>query len=110
MFLNRICMTPLTANLGDVNTTVCHPETTTTHGRLNQVDRDLIEIGKNLIRISVKLESIKDIKADCERGYQASKATVTSHRHRLKVSAVDGRSNELLRLDADLTVKQIINE
>jgi O-succinylhomoserine sulfhydrylase len=69
-FLNGTCMMSLTANLGDVKTTVCHPETTT-HGRLSQADRDLMGIGENLIRISTGLEAIEDIKADCERGFQS---------------------------------------
>ena len=69
-FLNGTCMMSLTANLGDVKTTVCHPGTTT-HGRLSQADRDLMGIGENLIRISTGLEAIEDIKADCERGFQS---------------------------------------
>jgi O-succinylhomoserine sulfhydrylase len=69
-FLNGTCMMSLTANLGDVKTTVCHPATTT-HGRLDRADRQLMGIGENLIRISVGLESVEDIKTDCERGFQA---------------------------------------
>ncbi len=60
----------LTANLGDVKTTVCHPATTT-HGRLDQADRELMGIHDNVIRIAVGLESVDDLKADCERGFQA---------------------------------------
>ncbi|MBT6412115.1 MAG: hypothetical protein HOK08_06685 [Betaproteobacteria bacterium] len=64
-------MMTLTANLGDVRTTVCHAEITT-HGRLSQADRDLMRSGENLIRISTGLEAIEDIKADCERECQSS--------------------------------------
>lgn len=69
-FLNATCLMSLTANLGDVKTTVCHPATTT-HGRLDQADRELMGIHDNVIRIAVGLESVDDLKADCERGFQA---------------------------------------
>lgn len=69
-FLNATCLMSLTANLGDVKTTICHPATTT-HGRLEQTDRELMGITENVIRIAVGLESVDDLKADCERGFQA---------------------------------------
>lgn len=69
-FLNATCLMSLTANLGDVKTTICHPATTT-HGRLEQADRELMGITENVIRIAVGLESVDDLKADCERGFQA---------------------------------------
>jgi|TARA_B110000305_G_scaffold242214_1_gene321414 O-succinylhomoserine sulfhydrylase len=68
-FLNGTCLMSLTANLGDVKTTVCHPATTT-HGRLEQVDRDVMGIRESLIRISVGLESVSDVMTDCERGFK----------------------------------------
>ncbi|MDH3693252.1 MAG: O-succinylhomoserine sulfhydrylase [Gammaproteobacteria bacterium] len=57
----------ITGNLGDVKTTIVHPATTT-HGRLTQEQRDSMGIKENLIRLSVGLESIEDIKADLEHG------------------------------------------
>ena len=69
-FLNATCLMSLTANLGDVKTTICHPATTT-HGRLEQADRELMGITENVIRIAVGLESVDDLKTDCERGFQA---------------------------------------
>jgi O-succinylhomoserine sulfhydrylase len=77
-FLNGTCLMSLTANLGDVKTTVCHPATTT-HGRLDRADRHLMGIGENLIRISVGLESVEDIKMDCERGFQALSHSEVDH-------------------------------
>lgn len=53
----------ITANLGDVKTTITHPATTT-HGRLSQQERDAAGIRDGLLRISVGLEEIDDIKAD----------------------------------------------
>ncbi len=57
----------ITGNLGDVKTTIVHPATTT-HGRLTQEQRDNMGIRDNLIRLSVGLENIEDIKADLQRG------------------------------------------
>lgn len=60
-------MLSITANLGDVKTTITHPATTT-HGRLTPEARVLAGINDNLVRISVGLEAIEDIKADLARG------------------------------------------
>ena len=57
----------ITANLGDAKSTITHPATTT-HGRLTNEERASAGISDGLIRISVGLESIDDIKADIERG------------------------------------------
>jgi len=57
----------ITANLGDTKTTIVHPATTT-HGRLSDEDKAKAGITDNLIRISVGLESLEDIKADLIRG------------------------------------------
>lgn len=57
----------LTANLGDTKTTIVHPATTT-HGRLTPEQKAEAGITENLVRISVGLESVKDLIADLERG------------------------------------------
>lgn len=57
----------ITANLGDVKSTITHPATTT-HGRLSEEDRQLAGISRSLVRISVGLEDIEDIKADLSHG------------------------------------------
>lgn len=56
-------MLSITANLGDVKTTITHPSTTT-HARLTQEERDAANIRDNLIRIAVGIEDIEDIKSD----------------------------------------------
>ena len=63
-------MLSITANLGDAKTTITHPATTT-HGRLSDEDKAKAGITSGLIRVSVGLENIDDIKADIERGIQA---------------------------------------
>ena len=57
----------ITANLGDTKSTITHPATTT-HGRLTDEERQQSGISDGLIRISVGLESINDIKEDIEKG------------------------------------------
>lgn len=59
----------LTANLGDTKSTIVHPATTT-HGRLSDEDKAAANITDNLIRVSVGLEHIDDIKQDLDRGLQ----------------------------------------
>lgn len=60
-------MLSITANLGDVKTTITHPATTT-HGRLSEEHRRLTGIEDGLIRVAVGLESIDDIILDLSRG------------------------------------------
>lgn len=62
-FLNAIKMCSLTANLGDTRTIVSHPASTT-HGKLLKEERAEVGITDGLIRISVGLEHIEDIKND----------------------------------------------
>ncbi len=57
----------ITANLGDVKTTITHPASTT-HGRLSPEVRELAGIKDGLVRVSVGLEAIEDIKSDLARG------------------------------------------
>ncbi len=61
-------MLSITANLGDVKTTITHPATTT-HGRLPPEVRAEVGIKDSLVRISVGLENIEDIKRDLLRGF-----------------------------------------
>ncbi|WP_411725327.1 O-succinylhomoserine sulfhydrylase [Methyloglobulus sp.] len=60
-------MISITANLGDVKTTITHPATTT-HGRLTPEVREMAGIKDGLVRISVGLENLDDIKRDLARG------------------------------------------
>jgi O-succinylhomoserine sulfhydrylase len=53
----------ITANLGDVKSTITHPSTTT-HSRVSSEERQKAGIKDNLVRIAVGLEDIEDLKAD----------------------------------------------
>jgi O-succinylhomoserine sulfhydrylase len=57
----------ITANFGDVKSTLCHPATTT-HGRIPKAGRDASGIVEGLVRLAVGLEDVEDIRADLARG------------------------------------------
>jgi len=57
----------ITANLGDVKTTIVHPASTT-HGRISAEARAAAGITDGLVRIAVGLEALDDLKGDLERG------------------------------------------
>ncbi|MGH8724419.1 MAG: O-succinylhomoserine sulfhydrylase [Burkholderiales bacterium] len=60
----------VTANLGDVKTTIIHPASTT-HGRISPEARAAAGITEGLIRVAVGLEAVDDLKADLLRGLEA---------------------------------------
>jgi O-succinylhomoserine sulfhydrylase len=57
----------ITANLGDVKSTITHPATTT-HGRISPEARAAAGITEGLVRLAVGLEAVSDLKTDLERG------------------------------------------
>ena len=57
----------ITANLGDTKSTITHPSSTT-HGRLTEVQRLEAGIEQGLVRVAVGLEHVEDLKADLLRG------------------------------------------
>jgi len=63
-------MLSITANLGDVKSTITHPATTT-HARITQSERERAGIIEGLLRVSVGLEDMSDIKRDLQRGLDA---------------------------------------
>lgn len=62
-FLNQLQMISHSANLGDTRTIATHPASTT-HSKLTDAERMAVGIMPGLIRISVGLENINDIKND----------------------------------------------
>ena len=65
-FLNQIQMCSLSANLGDTRTIVTHPATST-HSKLSPEERARVGITDGLIRLSIGLENIEDIKQDIDQ-------------------------------------------
>ena len=68
--IDGVRMISITANFGDVKTTICHPATTT-HGRIPQSERDASGIVEGLVRVGVGLEDLEDLRADLSRGLGA---------------------------------------
>ena len=66
--IDAVQLISITANLGDTKTTITHPATTT-HGRLTPEQRADAGIGDNLIRVSVGLEEVGDLKRDLQKGF-----------------------------------------
>lgn len=69
-FIDATQFMSITANLGDAKSTITHPATTT-HGRLTPEEKVAAGITPNLIRVSVGLENVEDLRADLARGLAA---------------------------------------
>lgn len=61
----RVCS--IATNLGDVRTLLSHPASTS-HGRLSEAQRQAAGVGQGLIRLSMGLEHVPDIRQDLARG------------------------------------------
>ncbi len=62
-FLNALNIFLITNNLGDAKSLITHPATTT-HQRLSEAERDTLGISDGLVRVSVGLEDVADLKQD----------------------------------------------
>lgn len=69
-FVDATRMVSITANLGDVKTTLTHPATTT-HARITPAERERAGITEGLLRLSVGLEDMQDLQMDLLRGLGA---------------------------------------
>jgi O-succinylhomoserine sulfhydrylase len=69
-FIDATRLMSITANLGDTKTTITHPASTT-HARITPAERERAGISEGLLRISVGLENLDDLKADIDRGLAA---------------------------------------
>jgi O-succinylhomoserine sulfhydrylase len=69
-FIDATQLMSITANLGDTKSTLTHPATTT-HARITAAERERAGIVEGLLRISVGLEDVADLKRDIERGLSA---------------------------------------
>ena len=68
--IDQTRLVSITANFGDVKSTICHPATTT-HGRIPPAEREASGIVEGLLRLAVGLESPDDVREDLERGLSA---------------------------------------
>ena len=69
-FLDALEIILISNNLGDAKSLITHP-TTTTHQRLEEEARLELGIGENLLRLSVGLEDVEDLRADLEMALAA---------------------------------------
>ncbi|GGJ55448.1 bifunctional o-acetylhomoserine/o-acetylserine sulfhydrylase [Glutamicibacter ardleyensis] len=71
-FVDALKLHSHVANLGDVRSLVIHPASTT-HAQLTEDERLAAGVRPGLVRLSVGLENIKDILADLQLGFAATK-------------------------------------
>ncbi len=67
-FINSVELASHLANVGDAKTLVIHPATTT-HQQLTATERGASGVTDDLIRVSVGIEHLDDIKADFEGAF-----------------------------------------
>lgn len=67
----------LLANIGDTKSLIIHPASTT-HQQLSDESQEATGVTKDLIRLSVGIENIDDLKADLKEAFAVVKQTVLS--------------------------------
>lgn len=65
-FINKLKLIKISNNLGDTKSLITHPYTTT-HSKLEKKEKRSLRITENLIRLSVGLETHKDLIKDIEQ-------------------------------------------
>ncbi len=65
--IDAVKLVSITANFGDVKSTICHPATTT-HGRIPAAEREACGISEGLVRLAVGLEDPEDLRLDLQHG------------------------------------------
>mgnify|MGYP002780675358 CR=1 FL=1 len=67
-FVNSLKLTSHLANVGDAKTLIIHPASTT-HSQLDETEQRSAGVEPTMLRVSVGLEHIDDIKADFEQAF-----------------------------------------
>jgi O-acetylhomoserine (thiol)-lyase len=76
-FIENVELASHLANVGDAKTLIIHPATTT-HSRIDADALVAAGITEDMVRLSVGLEDVDDIKADFENGFRAAKRAANS--------------------------------
>ncbi len=71
-FIENVELASHLANVGDAKTLIIHPATTT-HSRIDAEALVAAGITEDMIRLSVGLEDVRDLQADFETGFRASR-------------------------------------
>jgi O-acetylhomoserine (thiol)-lyase len=69
-FINNVKLASHLANVGDAKTLVIHPASTT-HQQLSEAEQQSSGVTPDMIRVSVGIEHIEDIKADFDQAFNA---------------------------------------
>ena len=77
-FIENVKLSSHLANVGDAKTLLIHPGSTT-HSHLSSEAMKMSGLTDDLIRLSVGLEDIEDIKIDFEKGFKAA-AKISSNK------------------------------
>ena len=77
--VNSLTLFSHLANIGDVRSLVIHPASTT-HSQLTPEQQLTAGVTPGLVRLSVGLENIDDLKADLEQAFAAARAVVEAAR------------------------------
>ncbi len=76
-FIENVQLASHLANVGDAKTLIIHPATTT-HSRIDADALVAAGITEDMVRLSVGLENIEDLKTDFENGFRAAKKIANS--------------------------------
>ena len=68
--VDNVKLFSLLANIGDTKSLIIHPASTT-HQQLNEADQTASGVSQDLIRLSVGLENIDDLKTDLEQAFKS---------------------------------------
>ncbi len=77
-FINELKLVSHLANVGDAKTLAIHPASTT-HEQLGEAEQVAAGVAPNLVRISVGIEHLEDIKADLEQAFAKVLAPTLVH-------------------------------
>jgi O-acetylhomoserine (thiol)-lyase len=77
-FVESLSLFSHLANIGDVRSLVIHPASTT-HSQLTPEQQLTTGVTPGLVRLSVGLENVEDLKADLEQGLAAARRTVAAN-------------------------------
>ncbi len=72
-FIDNLKLTSHLANVGDAKTLIIQPSATT-HQQLSLAEQTAAGVSPNLLRVSVGIEHIEDIRADFEQAFEAVKS------------------------------------
>ncbi len=76
-FIENVQLASHLANVGDAKTLIIHPATTT-HSRIDADALVAAGITEDMVRLSVGLENIEDLKIDFDNGFRAAKKIANS--------------------------------